>query len=368
MPKLNLTDLAIQRLKPEEKGTRYFDDQLPGFGILVGAKAKTFIVMHGRERKVTSLGRYPDMTLKEARQEAKRILADPTAPKARKTYAEAVEAYLKARKPHVKAVTYQHYAYYLNALAFKGNLADLTKADIKKGLEQWEGKKRAQNACFAALKSCLNWAVQEEIIDHHPINRTRVPNKTPSRDRVLTDDEIVTIWRHTDHKPYGWLWRLALLTGARKMELRNLVVEGDYITFKATKNKTDHSLPITPLIRAHLIPQPYKFDNYEREKRRLDAKVKIPHYTLHDARRTAASVLARIGGTVTSDHIEALLNHKQDDLKATYQRWSYMPEIKNCLLTLEAHIVKILTAQGINPEPSTAPLGAEDEDTEQARA
>ncbi len=367
MPKLNLTDLAIQRLKPEEKGTRYFDDQLPGFGILVGAKAKTFIVMHGRERKVTTIGRYPDMSLKDARQEARRILADPTAPKARKTYAEAVEAYLKARKPNVKAVTYQHYAYYLQTLAFKVNMADLTKADIKKGLELWEGKKRAQNACHAALRTFLNWCVEEEIIDRHPVFRSRSPNTTPSRDRVLTDAELVAIWNATDFKPYGYLIRLLMLTAARKMEVRTLTIDGDYITFKATKNKLDHSLPITPLIRAHLMPEPYKFDNWEREKRRLDARCGVTGWTVHDLRRSWATNAIRLG--VTSDTVEAVLNHKKQGVQAVYQRWKYIEEMREALLTVEAHLVKITTPRASTPEPSTAPTyGVGDEDTEQARA
>lgn len=365
--RLAFTDLAIQRLKHPEKGqVRHFDTGLPGFGLTIGTRAKTFIVMHGVERKVTTIGRYPDMSLKDARQEAKRILADPTAPKARKTYQEAVEAYLKARKPHVKAVTYQHYAYYLNTLAFKGNLADLTKGDIKKGLEQWEGKKRAQNACHSALRTFLNWCVEEEIIDRHPLYRSRAPNKTPSRDRVLTDAELVAIWNATDFKPYGYLIRLLMLTAARKMEVRNLVIDGEYITFKATKNKLDHSLPITPLIRAHLISEPYKFDNWEREKRRLDKACGVYGWTVHDLRRTAATNMARLG--VPSDHVEAVLNHKQEELQATYQRWRYAPQIQEALLTLEAHIVKITTPRASTPEPSTAPYGVEDDHTDRKEA
>lgn len=366
MPKIALTDLAIQRLKAEDGQVRYFDQSTPGFGLLVGKRAKTFFVITGKERRMTTLGAYGEISLKDARAEARRILANPTTPKAAKTYAQAVDAYLKERKPHLTHETYRHYKRYLDNFAFTGNLADINKLDIKKGVAQWEGHRRGQNNFFAALRTFLNWCVEQEIITHHPINHARLPNRAISRDRVLTDEELAAIWKHTDHAPYGNLIRLLMLTGARKMEIRHLVVEGDYITFKATKNKTDHSLPITPLIRAHLLPQPYTFDNWEREKIKLDKRSGVTNWVVHDLRRSAATNLIRLG--VRSDVVEqAILNHKRQGIAAVYQRWKFVEEAREALLTLEAHIVKITTAR-VQPEPSTAPYGVGDDHTDRKEA
>lgn len=358
--RLAFTDLAIQRLKHPEKGqVRHFDSALAGFGLTIGTKTKTFIVMHGVERKVTTIGRYPDMSLKDARQQAKTLLASPSAPKARVSYADAVDAYLKARKGHVSHETYRHYTRYLKGLAFKGNLADLTKADIKTGLAIWEGHKRAQNNCFAALKSFLNHCVEHDLIDRHPINRTRIPHRTQSRDRVLTDEEIVKLWNATDYKPYGYLVRLALLTAGRKLEVRHMQLDGDSILFKDTKNKTDHYLPITPLVRQHLMLEPYTFDNYEREKIRLDKRTGVTGWVLHDCRRTWAYLAGKCG--VRPEVIERVLNHKKTGIVAVYQRYQYHDEMREALLTVEAYIIKITTPRASTPEPSTAPNGVRDE-------
>lgn len=340
MPKTNLTDLAIQRLKTEDGQTRYFDESTPGFGILVGKRAKTFFVVTGKERRMQTLGAYPATSLKDARSEAKRILADPTAPKPRQSYAEAVNAFEKARTGHVKATTLKRYRFYLDTLAFTQSLADLTKTDIKTGLAKWDGKKRAQNACHSALRTFLNWCVEEELIERNPLYRARSPNKTPSRDRILTDTEIVKIWNATDFKPYGYLVRLALLTAGRKMEVRTLKVDGDLIVFKDTKNRTDHHLPITPLVRQHLMLEPYKFDNHEREKVRLDKATGVTGYTLHDLRRTWAYLAGRLG--VRPEVIERVLNHKRTGIVEVYQRYQYIPEMAEALVLVENHIQQLV--------------------------
>jgi hypothetical protein len=61
MPVLHLTDLAIQRLPASESYVTYWHQQLPAFGIRIGKRRRTFVIMKGIERKRISLGRYPDV-------------------------------------------------------------------------------------------------------------------------------------------------------------------------------------------------------------------------------------------------------------------------------------------------------------------
>ena len=73
---MNLTSLAIGKIRHPEKGQKtYFDDQLPGFGLRVSQKSKSYIVMYGPDRRLKTLGRYPDLSLKDARREAMRYLS-----------------------------------------------------------------------------------------------------------------------------------------------------------------------------------------------------------------------------------------------------------------------------------------------------
>jgi hypothetical protein len=73
MPSLKLTDLSVRALKGSDTTTYYWDASTPAFGIRVGKRAKTWTVMRGRARERLTVGRYPDMSLTDARKEAKRL-------------------------------------------------------------------------------------------------------------------------------------------------------------------------------------------------------------------------------------------------------------------------------------------------------
>ena len=82
MPKLNLTDLTVKNLRVPDSGqVAYWDANLPGFGIRVSTGGtKSFVLMVGdrNSRKRITLGRYPILSLAEARVKAKEVLANIT--------------------------------------------------------------------------------------------------------------------------------------------------------------------------------------------------------------------------------------------------------------------------------------------------
>ena len=50
--RINLTTVALKQFPFVEKGQRKIRDaQLPGFGVIIGKRSKTFFVMSGTERK-----------------------------------------------------------------------------------------------------------------------------------------------------------------------------------------------------------------------------------------------------------------------------------------------------------------------------
>ena len=73
MAKIKITKGNVDKLQPPAKGQKlYMDEVLKGFGILVGAKAKTYIAQRditGRTVRVT-LGRHGVITTAQARSEA----------------------------------------------------------------------------------------------------------------------------------------------------------------------------------------------------------------------------------------------------------------------------------------------------------
>ncbi len=348
MAKMTLTDLALKQLKNEGKQVLYFDTILPNFGVRVSQKgAKAYIVMLGGEtsRKMKTLGRWPDMPLKEARMAAVALLgADSTSESTTgsKHYDDAVEAYLGDVSRRLMGDTVAQYRRFLLVLNFDKTLGEITKADINQALKVYDGKPHSQNYAYAALRCFLNWCIDQDYLTTHPLIRGREPNKTKSRERVLSDKEMARVWRATEDTTYGRMVRVLILTGQRRMEVRNLkpedVADG-LITFH-TKGDKINVLPLTPLVEENMI-LPFRFNNWADSLTRLagEARVEFRH---HDLRRSLATNMARLG--VHDIVIERVLGHVVQNVKHTYNRYSYLPEVRDALLRYEDHIRKITSA------------------------
>src|SRR5580704_15085951 len=83
-----LTDLSVRNL-PEGL---HLDARLPSFGIRVGKKRRTWIVIKGKNRTKISLGQYPAISLADARKRAMLELSttSPSEPANIPSYAEAL--------------------------------------------------------------------------------------------------------------------------------------------------------------------------------------------------------------------------------------------------------------------------------------
>ena len=66
----------------------------------------------------------------------------------------------------------------------------------------------------------------------------------------------------------------------------------------------------------------------------------MPPWTVHDLRRTARSLLSRIG--VNRDIAERVLGHQQQGVLAIYDRHKYEPEMADALSRLAGEIERIL--------------------------
>jgi len=336
MAKIVLTDLSINRLAYDEKTITYFDKNLSGFGIRIGKKRKTFILMQGDKREVVTLGHYPSLPLKDARRLAITRGAS-TSTISNKTRENAVLSFLDDCTGRLKTATINQYRQYLDIC--KPDLNDLTRAHVSAMLANFTSKPFAQNYAYATLRAFFNWCLDHEIIETHPLMRGRLPNKTRSRDRVLSDEELGRIWRHTKDDTYGRIMRLLILTGQRRMEVRNLKPEdvADGLVTFHTKGDKINIIPVTPIVQENLI-LPFTFNNWSSAKAKFDNDCGVD-FRHHDLRRTLATKLASFGVPIVV--IERILGHTFGGVKAVYNRHTYLPEVTNALLTYEAHIRKI---------------------------
>ena len=69
---------------------------LPAFGVRVGSRNKTFIVMLGKARKCQTIGRYPAWTLLKAREKARLMISGSEGAQSTVYFDEAIEIYRRA--------------------------------------------------------------------------------------------------------------------------------------------------------------------------------------------------------------------------------------------------------------------------------
>ncbi len=252
----HLTDRKLRSLKPSDAGVIY-DGSLPGFGVRVSDKGLlTFILVArypgspfpSRRR----LGRYPLLSLADARTKAHEwlgLIQSGTDPedearsrqveleKAKKAEQLKQENSLPARideflrQPHVRdqrqiAETTRILTKEIAAAWSEKLLHDITRRDVKNRVIEIaeRGSPAMARNVLTAAKVFFEWAADEEYIAASPaagISPRKVIGERAMRDRVLQDDELVAFWRATEAMayPFGPLYRLLLLTGARLSEI-----------------------------------------------------------------------------------------------------------------------------------------------------
>lgn len=369
---MRLTDLQIKKLRAPDKGQKtYFDDGLRGFGVRVSqGGSKSFVVMFGEKRRLKTLGRYPDISLAEARIEAKRFQADVAM--SEQVTAERLPAvsfldarmrFLRDSEARNKPRTTEEYRRLLERhFHFDQGLAEITRSDIMGVVETLGATPSEQRHAFVAIRTLMNWALKHGLIDSSPVPALRY--STQSRSRFLTDSELVMVWARAVEVgyPFGSMVQLLILTGQRRGEvagLRRSWIEDNYIHFPEgfTKNKREHRTPLCAMAQQIIDDIPMSgdllfpargrvetpFSGWSKAKSQFDKPLEIEPYTLHDLRRTFASTLARLG---TPIHVtEKILNHVSGTVSgvaAVYNRHSYDEEMRTAIDAYEIHIQKLV--------------------------
>ena len=273
-------------------------------------------------------------------------------------------------------------------------IADIRRADIKElVLAKRAISPVAANRLVSLIHSVFIYAMDDERLDSIP-NLRRLTEKETPRDRVLTDEEIRDVWRACLRLgyPYGHLVRFALLTAQRRGEVAGLVsdeLNGDgwKLPKERAKNGMGHLVPISELAQSVLdgCPQidgaeivfagthrvvrngkatiePNQLAGWSKLKLRLDKavmdirredaeeadddpdKVKpLPHWTVHDLRRSAATGLQSLG--FTDDVIDRVLNHVQPGVRKSYNHFSRDPEKARALDAWARHVEAVVSGE-----------------------
>lgn len=343
------TELALKALPTPTKGQKiYRDKSTPGFGVRVSqGGAKTFVLVHGQDKRLITIGRHGVISLAQARTEARRLLAEFTLGRIRPqsvTYQQAAELFLADKAKARRKTTVYGYKLLLARLNFKCQLADITPHEFARRMARFKTDGMYSHILVTA-KTFFKWCQKRRYIEHDPTLGLTKP-KTRKLTRLLTDDELRAIWAATEEPTnFNRIIRVALLSGQRRGELAQFKPEwldGDLCTTPSdvSKNHIAHTWPIGPLVPQFLPLQP--FNNWGAAKADLDAKCGVTGWTIHTLRHTFKSIHSRIG---TPPHIsERLLNHitAQSEMERTYDRHRYLDEMRGAVLAYQNHLSKLL--------------------------
>lgn len=405
MEQERLSKRIVDRLDPSGKERVVFDRDLPGFGLKITPSGrKVFLFQYrfppgraGKTRRVT-IGDYGEgLTPEQARAMAARLRGrvaenvDPFEEERqahREVHARREEAskasassmsiisanYLERHvKPRNRSWSQYERLFRLYILPTFGErrIDELRRADVVKLLDDIEAtrSRHTADAVLRVLRAMLNWhAVRDEDFVN-PIVRgmNRMSAQASARDRILTDAELRAVWSALNDTPYpfGPLIRLLLLTAQRRDEVASMRwsdIHGDLWIIPKERYKTGRE-NVTPLTRTALsliqaIPRMGDFvftttgttpvSGFSRAKRMLDHKSATSNWRLHDLRRTARSMMSRVG--VPRDVAERVLGHAIQGIVAVYDRHDYVAQKRDALLRLEQLITEVCNGQAAQRE------------------
>jgi integrase len=224
---------------------------------------------------------------------------------------------------------------------------------------------------LAIIRKVLGWHAVRDENYRSPIIRGMARTKPAqlARSRILTDDELRSVWAAASAPgPFPALVKFLLLTGARRNEAARMTwseVDGADWTLPAARNKVGRDLvrPLSDAALAVLGAQPridncvYIFTSSGRKplrgfaclKTAFDKRCGVSGWTLHDLRRSAKSLMSR--GGVPSDHREQCLGHTITGVRGTYDRHEYYTEKKQAFEALAAQIMRI-----VDPQDNVTPI------------
>lgn len=410
-----LTALKVEQARANpHKRIEIPDAGKPGLYLVIQpSKKKSWAVRYrfkGQARKLTLDG-FPSLgTARKLAQEALDAVAEGSDPAAEKQSAKregesgsnlfgAVAADFVERhaKRNTRASSARETERFLakDVLPKWGNkrVQDITKRDVRDLLDGIvdRGGGLSSNRVLAVTRKLFNWAVQRGILEASPVTGIKPLLPEPTRDRILTNDEIRWLWLACDKVgyPFGSMAKMLLLTGQRRNEVAGMTwgeldlgeVALWTIPGERTKNGEPHSVPLSeaalgiikalPRIKSD---QGYLFttngtahvSGYSRAKAVIDkamhniareerGEIEIPRWTLHDLRRTAVSGMARLG--ISLPVIEKVVNHSSGSfagIVGVYQRHSFADEKRNALEAWGKFVVSLIGGRPANVAPLRA--------------
>jgi integrase len=370
---MKITKLSVDKLplpfSQSSKKTaqkRYYDDTLKGFGVRVtSGGTKAFFIeklIQTKLRRIT-LGRYPEITVEQARREAQKLLGkiatgiDPIAEKKAKklsqiTLQQVFQDYLKVRKS-LKQTTIFDYQRIMRE-AFNDwqhkPILSLTKDMIANHHSQLGQRSQARaNLAMRFLRALFNFAAGEyenasgqSLITENPVKRlshTRAWYTIQRRQSFIKTHELKPWYQavmELSNEVLRDYFIFLLFTGLRRQEAAQLQwsqidLSASTLTIEDTKNHQVHRLPLSDFLHElltrrqqkmmnnYVFPSRSKNSNFVEPRKQMAKIIATSQidFTLHDLRRTFITIAESLD--ISAYAVKRLINHKMNhDVTAGY--------------------------------------------------
>lgn len=399
--RISFTKDVLAALATPEPGKRtvYLDTKAAGLQLRVtDTGSKTFSVYrrvkNGSPERVT-LGRFPTMTVEQARKQAARINAEieeganpaqvKRAHREELTFGELFKEYGERHGSKKKswATDQSIYANHLQGIA--AHKASAITRDmlsrILSGLDKAGKAGATVNNVRALVSSIYGRAIEWGHVTANPVVGIKTRAKV-KRDRFLQADELPRFFQAVAEEPnetFRDYVLLALLTGARRANLLAMRWQDVRLTdgvwrIPETKNGTPQNVTLSPEAiailtgrknaaepgTAFVFPGAGVTGHIVEPKKaviRIMSRAGIPYgrgnpdgVTLHDLRRTLGSWQAKTGASLAI--IGKSLNHKSQQATAIYARLDFDP----VRASVNTATTAMLVAGGLHPSAEIKPI------------
>lgn len=384
---------TVETIKPDpKKRLTVFDPDTRGFCVRVSSKGKrtfTVVARNPTGKQVwAAVAEYGELSLEEARARARegvlrikkglppfpRVEPEPEP----ETFGAVADDFLKryVKKQNLRSAPEieRIIKVYLKPQWSKRTFIEIGRRDIARlldSIEDGNGPVQADRVLAVLSKMC-NWFQGRDDNYVSPVVRgmKRTKPKERARQRILSDDEIRLLWPLMEKTgTFGAFLQVSLLTGQRKgkvVDMKWSDISDDGLWSIRTEprekaNPGELKLPgmVLDIIntQSKIEENPFVFAGrgkgplvgFSKFKRNLDIQIMealhegaepFEHWTIHDLRRTAKSLMSRAG--VRPDVSERVLGHVIAGVEGVYDRYSYAEEKASALELLAALVERIL--------------------------
>jgi integrase len=393
---MKFTPKTIEHLKPRDHRVEIPDSKADGlYLILQPSGHRSWAARYradGRSVKLT-LGSWPAVSLHDAREAAAAALKqvklgnDPAKARqdakiaameaAKSTVASICAAYMKREAGKLRTADQRESILHRLIYPAIGErpIGEVKRSEIVAMLDHIEDHNgpRAADVALGVLRRIFHWHEKRSDEFRSPIIRGMARQNAVEhrRTRILSDAELRAVWLAASADSagaFGALVKFLLLTSARRSEAAGMKwdevdANGIWVLPSSrSKTKTSITRPLSEAALAVLAPLPrvgdYPFTlnggvtpliSFSDPKERLDAASGVSGWRLHDTRRTARSLLSRAG--VHSDIVEKCLGHSRGAIVETYDRHSFVAEMRIAFEKLATLIGSI-----VEPQENIIPL------------